>query len=72
MATTPIDSWAVDLANVTFIYPGVGWEVPMTILAVVLWIAWHVWQCKSENQIYEEEKQKYGNPDTIKDSIDGG
>jgi hypothetical protein len=60
MSTTPIDTWAVDLADVTFIYPWVGSEVAMTVIAIVLWIAWHVWQVKHENKTYEEEIAKYG------------
>ena len=43
MSTTPVDSWAVDLADVTLIYPWVGTEVLMVLVAVVLWIGWHVW-----------------------------
>ena len=38
MSTTPVETWAVDLADVTFIYPFVGWEVTMTVIGVVLWI----------------------------------
>ncbi len=72
MSTTPIDSWAVDLADVTFIYPGVGLEVAMTVFAVVLWLGWHVWQIKHENKTYEDEIRKHGSPDTIHKAIDGG
>ena len=72
MSTTPVESWAVDLANVTFIYPWVGAEEVMALVAVVLWIAWHVWQCKFENQTYKDEMQKYGSSENIKNSIDGG
>ncbi len=60
MSTTPIDTWAVDLADVTVIYPGVGTETGMTALAVVLWLGWHVWQVKHENQTYADEIAKYG------------
>ncbi len=72
MSTTPIDSWAVDLADVTFIYPGVGWEFPMAIVAIVLWIGWHIWQYKFEKDTYAAEKDKYGSADNIQKSIDGG
>ncbi len=37
MSTTPIDTWAVDLADVTLIYPGVGTEGIMVVATVVLW-----------------------------------
>ena len=60
MSTTPIDTWAVDLADVTFIYPWVGSEFAMVVIAIILWLAWHVWQVKFENKTYEEEIAKYG------------
>ncbi len=71
MSTTPIDTWAVDLADVTAIYPGVGSEAIMVVVAIVLWLAWHVWQVKNENAIYEEEKRKYGTAEHIERAISG-
>jgi len=71
MSTTPIDSWAVDLANVTNIYPFVGFEVPMAIIGIVLWIAWHIWQVKYEQKEFDDEIRKYGTPENIKNSING-
>ena len=55
MSTTPLDSWAADLADVTFIYPFVGSEFLMVVIAVVLWIAWHIWQVKFESNTYKED-----------------
>ncbi len=72
MSTTPIDTWAVDLADVTFIYPGVGTEVAMTVFAVVLWIGWHVWQVKFENQTYEQEIKEHATEEKMRDAIDRG
>jgi hypothetical protein len=72
MSTTPIDSWAVDLADVTFIYPGVGTEVAMTVFAVVLWLGWHVWQVKFENQKYEQEIKDHATEEKMRDAIDRG
>ena len=71
MSTTPIDTWAVDLADVTLIYPWVGSEVIMAVVAVVLWLAWHVWQVRNENATYEEELKKYGDPETIRNASSG-
>ncbi len=71
MATTPIDTWAVDLADVTLIYPWVGSEVIMASVAVVLWLAWHVWQVRNESAIYEEEVKKYGDSETIRNASSG-
>ena len=71
MSTTPLESWAVDLKDVTLIYPGVGLEVPMVILAVVLWIGWQIWQCKHETRTSKEEAEKYAKGDNIRKSIAG-
>lgn len=71
MTTTPIETWAVDLADVTYIYPLVGYEFHMAIIGIVLWLVWHVWQCKFENDTYADELQKYGTSETIQGSIDG-
>ncbi len=72
MSTTPVDTWAVDLADVTFIYPGVGSEVAMTVVAVILWLGWHVWQVKFENQTYEQEIKDHATEEKMRDAIDRG
>lgn len=70
MSTTPIDTWAVDLADVTVIYPWVGSEVAMVWGAIVLWIIWHIWQVRHENAEYADQIQKSGDIETIKKAID--
>lgn len=70
MSTTPIDTWAVDLADVTLIYPWVGSEVAMFMVAVVLWIVWHIWQVKHENAEFAAKISKYGDAETIRKAID--
>ncbi len=71
MSMTPIETWAVDLADVTLIYPWVGSEFIMAVVAIVLWLAWHVWQVKHESATYEEEKRKYGSPETMRQATGG-
>ncbi len=72
MSTTGIDSWALDLANVTTIYPLQGLEGLMVIVAVVCWLAWHVWQTKHESNEYAEDIKKYGDAETLRKAIDEG
>ena len=71
MATTPIDSWAVDLADVTTIYPWVGSEKLMAVVAIVLWIVWHVWQVRFENAKLAEEREKHGHSEAIQKALSG-
>ncbi len=54
MSTIGYENWAVDLANVGAIYPFQGWEIPMTIVGVVFWLAWHRIQFKRESADLEE------------------
>ena len=72
MSTTGIDSWAVDLANITTIYPLQGMEGIMAIIGVALWLLWHIWQITCENREYQAEIDKYGDHDTILKAIDDG
>jgi hypothetical protein len=71
MSTTPVDTWAVDLADVTVIYPFVGWEGLMTIVAVALWIGWHFWQCKFESNTYKEDIEKHATSENLRKATSG-
>ena len=51
---TGLTSWGA----VTTMYPFVGWEVTMFIIGVVVWIAFHFWQIKFENNSYDEQVSK--------------
>lgn len=70
-STTPITTWAVDLADVTLIYPFVGWEVAMTIVAVALWIGWHIWQVQFENATYKEDIAKHATSENLRKATSG-
>ncbi len=71
MFEATITTWAVDLADITVIYPFVGWEFVMTIVAVGLWIAWHVWQVKFENQTYKEDIEKHATSENLRKATSG-
>ena len=71
MSTTPIDTWAVDLADVAEIYPFLGSEVIMVVIGVVLWIAWHIWQVKFENATYKEDIEKHATSENLRKATSG-
>ncbi len=71
MSTTPLDSWAVDLADVTFIYPFVEWEFTMVVIGVALWIIWHIWQVKFENNTYKEDIEKHATSENLRKATSG-
>jgi len=53
--STGIESWT-PVKEVAALSPFSGGEVLLTIIAVVLWIGWQIWQIKSENRTYDEGK----------------
>ncbi len=70
MATTSIESWAVDLKDVGAIYPFQGSEVLMVIVGVALWIAWHFWCVRWERSQHEEKIRKFGNQESMSKALD--
>ncbi len=64
------NSWAVDLANVTAVYPWQGTEVIMVVLGLVLWIGWHIVQFRQENEDYADDLARYGDKNTIMTALD--
>jgi hypothetical protein len=71
MSTTPVDTWAVDLADVTFIYPWVGSEGLMALVCIVLWVLWHVWQCRFESNTYKEDIEKHATSENLRKATSG-
>ena len=69
MATTGIESWAVDLKDVGAIYPFQGSEGLMVIIAVALWLVWHVWCTRWERSSHDEKVRKYGNQDSLNNAL---
>ena len=55
--STGIESWT-PVKEITALSPFAGSEVLFTIIAVVVWIGWQVWQIKSENNTYNEQTTK--------------
>jgi hypothetical protein len=64
------NSWAVDLANIGAVYPWIGWEVVMVVVAIALWILWHIVQIRQENREFAEDIRLYGNTESIKKVLD--
>ena len=68
MSTTPVESWAVDLAEIGPVYPFVGGEGLMVVLGFAAWIGWHVWQIRAEKRDEEEALRKLESQETKSDS----
>ena len=64
------NTWAVDLADMGAVYPWVGTEMIMVLVAVLLWILWHVVQIREENREYAEDVRLFGDKETLKKTLD--
>jgi|TARA_B110000438_G_scaffold79633_1_gene79712 hypothetical protein len=68
MAT--VTSWTDALQNgVTEVYPFVGTEWIWLLIAVVIWLTWHVKTSARETQEYDELSSKGKGPEDHKDNI---
>lgn len=43
----------------------------MTVVAVVLWIVWHIWQVRFENNTYKEDIEKHATSDNLRKAANG-
>lgn len=68
MAT--IETWAVDLADVGAVYPMVGSETIMVVVAVVAWLVWHIVQMRGEQRQHREEVRLHGSREELDEVID--
>ena len=69
MATTGIDSWAVDLADVGAFYPFQGAEWLYVLIGFAFWVIWHIWQISYENKTINEEEAKLSQPGALLDAV---
>ncbi len=48
MSTIGLDSWAVDLKDVSAVYPFQGSEFLLFLVGMAFWIGWHILQARIE------------------------
>jgi hypothetical protein len=58
MTTGNVLDWGGNMFDLGPLYPFVGWEVPMVLLCLVVWIGWHILQIRMENRHLEEQAAK--------------
>ena len=59
MSTIGLDSWAVDLKDVSAVYPFQGSEVLLVIVGLVFWVGWHFLQARIEAQEIAEAERDF-------------
>jgi hypothetical protein len=69
MSTTPMETFAVDLATLGPIYPFVGTEKLLVLVALVLWVGFHVWQMRFEDRRYRAELHRLNSPERLEKAL---
>ncbi len=63
--STGLETWQTNLMEVTEIYPFVGTEFALAVIAIVSWVVWHLVQIKMENKALEEEAQRFSDKNKL-------
>ena len=55
MRTGHIENWSGNMIDIGPLYPFVGSEFLLWIIALVIWLAWHYWQGRIEKKEYDDD-----------------
>ena len=69
MNTGNIANWDGNILDIGPIYPFVGWEGTMVVIAVIFWIGWHIMQIRMENAQHDAEAQSLRQGDNLQKAI---
>ena len=70
MSTTPMETFAVDLDTLGPIYPFVGTEKLLVLVALVVWVGFHVWQMRFEERTYQAELRRLNSPERLRRALE--
>jgi hypothetical protein len=70
MSTGNFANWDGNLLEIGPIYPFVGWEGLMVVLAVIFWIGWHIMQIRMENKQVEDETGALAQQGNLQKALD--
>jgi hypothetical protein len=70
MSTGNFANWDGNLLDIGPIYPFVGWEGLMVIVAVIFWVGWHVMQIRMENKQVDDETSALAQQGNLQKALD--
>ncbi len=72
MMTGSFENFAGTITDIGPLYPFVGGEMVMCVIAVVFWLGWHISELWIEKREYEAEVEKFSDAEEIKRHLDKG
>ena len=70
MSTGNFANWDGDLLQIGPIYPFVGSEGLMVIIAVIFWIVWHILQIRAENRQLDDEARQLRQGNNLQKAVE--
>ncbi len=64
-----MENWAVDIKDVTTVYPWAGMEWLMVLVLVACWLVWHIAQARVEKREFDQAERDF-NAEHSSTSID--
>jgi hypothetical protein len=71
MTLEEIGTWTGDVSQIGPIYPMVGTEGLLTIILIVFWIGWHIWQIRMEERNYSDDMKTLKQGDNMDRALKG-
>lgn len=70
MTTAHFASWGGNIADLGPVYPLVGWEVPIFIIGLIMWIGWHILTIRQEEKELTEHTEAHGDRDSLTEILE--
>lgn len=71
MKLEEVGTWTGDVSQIGPIYPMVGTEGILTIILIVVWIGWHIWQIRMEESNYNDDLKTLKQGDNMERALKG-
>lgn len=70
MTTPTVTSWTGTVTDIGPLYPFVGTEFLLVLVAFVVWLLWHVLQLRTESQEYQNDAQELRTKGVLKHALE--
>jgi hypothetical protein len=70
MTTGNFTDWSGNMLDLGPLYPFVGWEDLMVLLAFIAWIGWHILQMRAEKKQHEDQARLLRQGDNLAKAVE--
>jgi hypothetical protein len=70
MTTGNFTDWSGNMLDLGPLYPFVGWEGFMVVLALIAWIGWHILQIRAETKQHDNDARRLRQGDNLAKAVE--